>query len=217
MVKLKMKKVPKAFGVVALILLGFLFVSVLHEVYWYYGVCFRYAVESSSVNERQRLRAQNEAVVVLTGGEGRIAPAVQLLRQRKSDLLIISGTNPETTLRDLVNQQGIPFEGLQEVWLKILMDPVPSSTTENAVATAKLLKIRGIKQVYLVTSDYHMWRAHHIFKVLAPNLEYSEYPTISSIGDAVIKKNVSQVIRSGIFWLEAAKTIAWKWGNPFLR
>lgn len=120
-----------------------------------------------------------EAIVVLAGDVGRIPKAIGLLRIRKSPLLIISGAGQRVTKTALLNQQGDAVTHARETWEKIFIESKSTSTRENAEESGKILSARGIQQVILVTSEYHMPRALATFRLILPSLQYSPYPVQS--------------------------------------
>lgn len=121
----------------------------------------------------------DEAIVVLTGAESRIARAIELLKMRSSPVLIISGTGKNTTLTDLANAQGDAILNIQEVWSRIVMESRSSSTLGNVEESGKLLAERKVSRVVLVTSDYHCPRALALFKKFLPQYDYVIYPVAS--------------------------------------
>lgn len=125
-----------------------------------------------------------EAIVVLTGARGRIPKAVQLLRQRDSGLLFISGAGKGITKKELLNQQGDAAAGATQLWQRIEVEDQATSTIENAQETAKILKEKKIQRVILVTSDYHMPRALAIFQRVYPSVSYFPYPVSSVTADS---------------------------------
>lgn len=147
----------------------------------------------------------NEAIVVLTGAGKRIPKALELLRTRRSPLLIISGAGKGTTLTDLVNQQGDAALRIHEVWGKILVESRSSSTIENAQETAEIVKKRGISRLILVTSEFHMPRASEIFHRIMPWETIIEYPIASDVSQ--IRMNFSSRTLNGLwyFWWEFLK------------
>lgn len=124
---------------------------------------------------------EQEAIVVLTGDHGRIPHALELLHERGSPLLIISGTAKGISLRDLVNQQEGAIFHIKETWERIVLESESSSTIENAERTAPILAKRGIHRILLVTSDYHMGRSLAIFHQVLPDLEIFDYSVPSSL------------------------------------
>jgi uncharacterized SAM-binding protein YcdF (DUF218 family) len=123
--------------------------------------------------------SHEEAIVVLTGDRYRIPKALELLHTRKSPLLIISGAAKGITLIELVNQQLEATINIHEIWKKIVLESNSSSTIENALESAKIVKERGVHRIILVTSEFHMHRSAKIFHQVLPEIETIEYPVAS--------------------------------------
>lgn len=128
--------------------------------------------------------APAEAIVVLTGDGGRIPKAIELLNKRESDILIISGTAKGITLTELVNRQGDSSMHIREVWDKVVLDSVSTSTLENAEKSGALLRERRLRHLVLVTSDYHMDRALAVFVRALPGFDILGY-AVSSGGSPI--------------------------------
>lgn len=124
----------------------------------------------------------NEVLVVLTGDMGRIPRALELLKVRGSQKLIISGAAKGVGLADLVNQQGASTENLHTVWKRIVLESKSASTVENALCTFELLKGRDVGRIVLITSDYHMGRSLAVFRSYFPMFEIVPYAVTSTAG-----------------------------------
>ena len=102
--------------------------------------------------------------VIAIGGDGpaRIRTAMELLRDRYGRWLVISGgpygrgKNSAFMMRDQAIAEGMDGE-------RILVDDLAESTLDNAVGSAKLLRVRGLHTAILLTSPYHTRRAIAIF------------------------------------------------------
>src|SRR3989338_5852109 len=125
--------------------------------------------------------AAREMIVVLTGDRTRIPKAFELLRGRDCDLLLISGAGRGITLTELINQQGDSATSIHMIWEKILLESRSSSTIENALESAAIIREQRPQRVFLVTSDYHMLRATRIFKDVLPDQQFVEYPVTSGL------------------------------------
>jgi uncharacterized SAM-binding protein YcdF (DUF218 family) len=148
----------------------------------------------------------DEAIVVLTGDHGRIPKALEVLRSRGSPLLIISGTRKGTTLTDLVNQQGDSTINIHENWNKIVLESRSGSTLENAEESANILEKYHVDRVILVTSEYHMYRAAVIFRMVAPGYDYIEYAVPSEVSDFGFAPTSHDLSAAWKLWIEY-----WKW------
>lgn len=130
------------------------------------------------------------AIVVLTGGTDRIDTAVELLKDKNAQYLLISGVNKRVSTSDL-------FQQIEPATLdKITLGYMAENTKENAQETAAWIRNKNIKSVLLVTSFYHMPRS--IFEVLDKN------PTVQIIPHPVFPKsfdNSVDWIRTRYAWL----------------
>lgn len=97
-----------------------------------------------------------DAIVVLTGGPGRIDRGFDLLEQRRARRMLISGVAP--TVRPI--ELAVAYRrnpALFECCIDLGRESV--DTRSNAGETARWLKRRKFKTVRLVTIDWHMPRA----------------------------------------------------------
>jgi uncharacterized SAM-binding protein YcdF (DUF218 family) len=101
-----------------------------------------------------------DAAVVLTGGAGRFEHAMDVLRGGKAKRLLVSGVDPSVTKPDLARR--IPGG---RKWLACCVDLGSESvdTRSNAEETARWLAEHNYHSVRLITSDWHMRRAHYEF------------------------------------------------------
>jgi uncharacterized SAM-binding protein YcdF (DUF218 family) len=102
-----------------------------------------------------------DAVVVLSGGGNyRLDPALELMRRHVAPLLVISGAGLDPRYkkaRAICARRPTAFKVL-------CFDPHPYSTRGEAREIARLAKARGWKQVDVVTSHYHVFRARMIIR-----------------------------------------------------
>jgi uncharacterized SAM-binding protein YcdF (DUF218 family) len=102
-----------------------------------------------------------DAVVVLTGGKGRIEHAGEVLRAGKAKRLLIAGADPLVTKPDIARRLG----GDRDL-LKCCVDLGSESvdTRTNAEEAGRWLGQHRFKSVRLITSDWHMRRARYEFE-----------------------------------------------------
>ncbi len=118
-----------------------------------------YKVNSWSENHH------GDCAVVLTGGAGRIKEGIDLLSTRAVQKLIISGVFKHTDLRDLFSE--VPYYGsLREE--DILLDKFSKTTFSNALETMTLVEGLHCRDLILITSQVHMYRAYKTFKSVFP-------------------------------------------------
>lgn len=106
--------------------------------------------------------------VIVVGGNGpeRLVTAVGLLRSGIGRTLIVSG-GPYEHARRLLNSAEIMRDEALAVGVpasQLVVDDRATSTYENAVGTAALMRANGMRTAILVTSPYHTRRAAVIFR-----------------------------------------------------
>ncbi len=101
-----------------------------------------------------------DAIVVITGGKGRIEHAAALLADGKGKRLLIAGADPSVRKVDLVRRLG-GKKKLFECCVDLGSELV--DTRSNAEEAKRWIERRGYKSVRLVTSDWHMRRARYEF------------------------------------------------------
>lgn len=105
--------------------------------------------------------APTDAIVVLTGGPGRIEHGVAALKARHGKRLLVSGTDPAVTKQDLVRRLGG-----ESALIQCCVDLGSESfdTRSNAEEASRWLARHGYRSFRLVTSDWHMRRARYDFR-----------------------------------------------------
>lgn len=112
-----------------------------------------------------------DAIVVLTGGMGRVEEGLSLLRKGKAGLLVLSGVHADADLDSIFLNRLDKFERP-----KIVLEKRSGSTFENAVEVKRFMEERGLKSMVLITSAYHMKRAEYIFrKIMPPDIRIEPY------------------------------------------
>ncbi|HXH53824.1 MAG TPA: YdcF family protein [Sphingomicrobium sp.] len=113
--------------------------------------------------------ARTDAIVVITGGKGRIEHAMEVLGEGRAKRMLVSGTDPSVTKRDLVNRLG-GRERLVRCCVDLGSESV--DTRSNAEEAQRWLAQNQFKSLRLITSDWHMRRARYEFrKVLGGEYE----------------------------------------------
>ena len=101
-----------------------------------------------------------DAIIVLTGGPNRIEYAFAALKKRDGKRLLVSGTDPAVTKKDLVRRLGG-----NAALINCCVDLGSESydTRSNAEEAARWLAKHRYRSFRLVTSDWHMRRARYDF------------------------------------------------------
>ena len=120
---------------------------------------------------------ETQAIVVLTGGSGRIEQAIDRLEAGKAEQLLISGVDPAVTQADLALRLG-GKEGLLDCCVTLGSESV--DTRSNAEEARSWLAEEGYDEVRLVTSDWHMRRAAFEFRRALPETTYIVYDAVDT-------------------------------------
>lgn len=113
-----------------------------------------------------------EAIVVLTGGNGRVNAGLNLLADKIAPKLFISGVNAGTTKSDIFDTWKTPKSPKP---CCIDLGYKAEDTSGNAVEVHEWIQENKITSIILVTSQYHMPRAYLEISHILPNLEITRY------------------------------------------
>lgn len=97
-----------------------------------------------------------DAIVVLTGGAGRIDRGLALLQEGAAERMLISGVDRSVRPSELAAQYDAP-ERLFSCCITLGREAI--DTRSNAIETSRWLERRHFKTVRLITTDWHMRRA----------------------------------------------------------
>ncbi|GAM08203.1 hypothetical protein OR1_00474 [Geobacter sp. OR-1] len=111
-----------------------------------------------------------DAIVVLTGGRGRVDEGVKLYRAGKADWLFLVGVDPSVRKSDLYRDN--PGDRRSE---RVVLEKNSRNTLENALYSRELILGNRITSVTLITSRYHMKRATLFFRAVLPR-DVAIYP-----------------------------------------
>ncbi len=106
-----------------------------------------------------------DCAVVLTGGTNRIDDAFEQLYLKRVTTIIISGVHPAAQLRDIFPQQSF-FGDIDTD--DIILEKRSLTTYGNAQQALPLVEALNCKDVVLITSKLHMFRAYSTFKAHFP-------------------------------------------------
>jgi uncharacterized SAM-binding protein YcdF (DUF218 family) len=121
------------------------------------------------------------------------------------DILITGGSDPRTPIAalmsDFLKSQGVPATAIH-------VETRSNSTYENAAYSKPLLdQLPGTK--VLLTSDYHMYRAHRVFEKAGIHVLPRPFPDAR-------KRGTSWIGRWPAFWdvsVESVKIAYYRWKN----
>lgn len=113
---------------------------------------------------------KTDAIIVLTGGGGRVEYGLELLASGRGKALFISGVSKEVPLGALLAKAPMGVRELLGVTSlgRITLGHDATNTVGNAEESVEWIKRRKYKTVLLVTADYHMPRALVEFRAAMP-------------------------------------------------
>jgi uncharacterized SAM-binding protein YcdF (DUF218 family) len=118
-----------------------------------------------------------DAVVVLTGGENRVARAIELIAGGQGKRLLISGVNDHTSVAAIaadVDQTQAIFRCCIDI------DRRARNTLGNATEIARWVRQHGYHSLIVVTGVYHMPRAMNELRSALPDVELIPDPVMIS-------------------------------------
>lgn len=125
--------------------------------------------------ERQKIEWQNatQAIVVLTGGPGRLQAGADMLAAGLAENLFITGVDPAVkNIREL----NLRWPPSLDPACCVTLGQRATDTYGNAVEAAEWVKSQHFISLRLVTSAYHMPRALLEFKRLLPGVRIVAHP-----------------------------------------
>lgn len=102
------------------------------------------------------LRTRTDAAVVLTGGPGRVARGVAVLRADAAQRLLVSGVARSVKPHELALANDAPLRLFRE---RVDLGFVAADTRTNAMETAAWIAENDYRSVRLITASYHLPRA----------------------------------------------------------
>ena len=115
---------------------------------------------------------KTDAIVVLTGGSGRLEAGLDLLVDDAADRLFVSGVYQGidvTTLLEMFRENPEDLETRVEIGNA-------TNTRENATETAVWVSTVNVRSLRLVTAGYHMPRSMLEFRSVMPSVALYPYP-----------------------------------------
>ena len=118
---------------------------------------------------------RTDAIVVPTGGPGRIERGIALLRQGAAERLLVSGVFEDVKPAEFVAEYGL---SPREMDCCVVLGFAALDTRGNARETAEWIRTGEYRSLRLVTSDWHMRRSRNELRQVLP-------PDVRVVADAV--------------------------------
>ena len=140
-------------------------------VFWCIGlyVFASYIPAPAAAPERQR----TDAIVVLTGGSGRVSEGIALLEKGVAEKLFVSGVYHGVDVAALLK---LARQMPGEIESRITLGYTADNTAGNARETAEWMKAQRFRSLRLVTASYHMPRSLLEFRRVLPSAEIVIHP-----------------------------------------
>lgn len=107
-------------------------------------------------------KEQTDAIVVLTGGAGRIERAMAMMKEGRAERMLIAGADPSVTRTDMARRLGTGSWRTLRCCVDLGSESV--DTRSNAEEARRWMDKEGFESMRLVTSDWHMRRAAYEFR-----------------------------------------------------
>ena len=117
-----------------------------------------------------------DAIVVVTGGKGRLSTGLNLLDSGIAPKMFISGVGQGMDIRRLLK---IAKDQPHRLECCVFLGYDATSTVENALETQAWVEKNNIAKILLVTSSYHMSRTVLEFNHAMPDLQLDTYAITS--------------------------------------
>ncbi|MAW90011.1 MAG: hypothetical protein CL575_12345 [Altererythrobacter sp.] len=120
-------------------------------------------------------KVETDAVIVLTGGPGRIARGLEVIDGGLAEKMFVSGVDPEVKPNEFAAQFEVPRRVMD---CCVTLGFLAVDTRSNAGEVAQWMKEKEFGSARLVTTDWHMARAYSEVTETLPD-------SISIVKDAV--------------------------------
>ena len=141
---------------------------------WLVGFFWFAALLPNEASVRER---KTDAIVVLTGGSGRLSKGLELLAQKNAEKLFVSGVYRGVEVAELLR---LSRQAPEELSCCIALGYEADNTRGNAIESAAWMRKNDFSSLRLVTATYHMPRSLIEFRRQMPNIEIVPHPVLSA-------------------------------------
>ncbi len=167
------KRKFKRIKIIALSLLFFISFPLLH---------FSYTEKLIQQSKQEFFNQDPDCIVVFTGDRGRISKALELSKKFLSSKVLISGVYYRNNLQRILKYNSDKTERFNEHYSRIIdLDFEALNTYQNVDETLKYLnKDKNLKNILIISSDYHLPRIQMIINGFSQNSLKFHYQAIDS-------------------------------------
>ena len=108
-------------------------------------------------------------IVVLTGNTGRLVFGLDLMSNNSKSRMLITGVAKGVKYSEIIKNRDVKRD-------RIDLGYKAQTTLGNAIETSLWIKEYDIRDIILVTDNWHMQRTLLLFNITMPNIEVSPYP-----------------------------------------
>lgn len=116
---------------------------------------------------------RTDAIVVLTGGSGRVGRGLELLARGRAEKLFVSGVYKGVDVAELLR---VSRQDPEHLACCVALGYEAGTTEGNAIETARWMRAQGYRSLRLVTAAYHMPRSLLEFRRRMPEIEIVPHP-----------------------------------------
>lgn len=131
--------------------------------YWYIQT---YLKINAEVTSSWKFETKADCAIVLTGGAGRIREGFDMLSRKQVKKLIISGVHSNSQLKDIMPMWAY-YSNLKES--DVVLERRSNTTFGNAQQSLPIFEALNCRDLALVTSRTHMYRAFRTFLQTFPS------------------------------------------------
>ena len=136
-----------------------------------------------------------DGIVVITGGQQRLADGFNLLQSVTGKALLVSGVGRGVSKAILADELNLNPRETALLACCVTLEFQAGDTRGNAVAAGKWAQENGFTSLQLVTANYHMPRAKAIFTRTLPDIALSYWPVSPNDLDLDIWWKTPPIIR----------------------
>jgi len=117
-----------------------------------------------------------DGIVVITGGQQRLADGIHLLQIGAGNALLVSGVGRGVNKSILADELDLGTPAMTLLDCCVTLEFRARNTRGNALAASQWAAKNKFQSLRLVTSNYHMPRAKHVFTRKMPNIKLYFWP-----------------------------------------